>query len=889
MADLTLNIISNMSGATAQVNEFTNAMKRATSAVSSTGAAVKKTGSAVSTAAAHVAKLGHSANKTAGFFGKLNKSLARIAVYRAMRKAISYVGEAFKTGLEAAYQFSKANQPAEYAKLAGAMDGIKKAASTMSLQLGAAFGGLITAVAPVLIQIINLVTAAADAITRFFAVLNGTGYYKKAAEGFEEVGKSAGGAGKKIKGLLASWDELNVIGKESGGGGGGSSATDYSGAYEWVKAESEWAKLFKGGDFFGIGEKVSKALNGVLKAFDKWLGKVRKLNLGKKLAKIVNGFFSNKDTFKTAGETLADALVVVIEIVADFLENIDWQTIKNAFITFAKSFYKKLNEELGNPKNFGKLSFKPYWKIVWEEFWGADKNNVNADGSLKKWYAGIKEDFERMWEDTKQGWDDFIHILFNPDTSNNDTTFLENLFKPLQEWAEGIGESLADFGKTVDKWYDGFVRGIKDKITLVVSWLKDLPTKAKNIGIKIINALAQPIISGINSIIEKYNDSFLATLLGKIDPISFELIPEIPKEELTRNYDNAKKLIEARNATDAIKLKFQAQVEKKIEFKELFENFFPSSSNKAKVEVAPEVKNPVGTSKIFGANSGVTSGGGKTNLTLGIIPSLGDRSNLTNGMNKYVVRKDNPWSSFVNPKYNTGKSFFDTLKEKITGKIFGAKVDPKYNSGKLFFEKFKEKITGKTFDAKTSPKYGSDKTFFSTFDEKITGKTYSTIVNPKLSVPQKYKNDMGDLTETKTVDIKPKLTDAKAFKEQLQSALKASASIKTTVSGTTKTIGKVSMSEYAQGGWPNIGDLFIANEAGPELVGTIGGNTAVANNNDIVQGIQGGVERANSEQNELIRQQNSILMQLLNKELTISPSVALGQVMARSTALYGRA
>jgi hypothetical protein len=137
--------------------------------------------------------------------------------------------------------------------------------------------------------------------------------------------------------------------------------------------------------------------------------------------------------------------------------------------------------------------------------------------------------------------------------------------------------------------------------------------------------------------------------------------------------------------------------------------------------------------------------------------------------------------------------------------------------------------------------------------------------------------------------VKANLTNADEFKKQLQGALKASASIKTTVSGSTRTIGKVSMSEYAQGGWPNIGDLFIANEAGPELVGTIGGSTAVANNDDIVQGIQGGVERANAEQNELIRQQNSILMQLLNKDLTISPSVALGQVMARSATLYGRA
>ena len=40
---------------------------------------------------------------------------------------------------------------------------------------------------------------------------------------------------------------------------------------------------------------------------------------------------------------------------------------------------------------------------------------------------------------------------------------------------------------------------------------------------------------------------------------------------------------------------------------------------------------------------------------------------------------------------------------------------------------------------------------------------------------------------------------------------------------------------YANGGYPDQGELFFANEAGPELVGTIGGRTAVASNNDILE------------------------------------------------------
>ena len=47
--------------------------------------------------------------------------------------------------------------------------------------------------------------------------------------------------------------------------------------------------------------------------------------------------------------------------------------------------------------------------------------------------------------------------------------------------------------------------------------------------------------------------------------------------------------------------------------------------------------------------------------------------------------------------------------------------------------------------------------------------------------------------------------------------------------------------KFALGGFPDDGQLFIAREAGPELVGTMGGRTAVANNDQIVEGIRQGV------------------------------------------------
>lgn len=49
---------------------------------------------------------------------------------------------------------------------------------------------------------------------------------------------------------------------------------------------------------------------------------------------------------------------------------------------------------------------------------------------------------------------------------------------------------------------------------------------------------------------------------------------------------------------------------------------------------------------------------------------------------------------------------------------------------------------------------------------------------------------------------------------------------------------------FASGGFPTPGQLFIANEAGPEMVGTMKGKTTVANNQQIVDGIKHGVLEA---------------------------------------------
>lgn len=55
---------------------------------------------------------------------------------------------------------------------------------------------------------------------------------------------------------------------------------------------------------------------------------------------------------------------------------------------------------------------------------------------------------------------------------------------------------------------------------------------------------------------------------------------------------------------------------------------------------------------------------------------------------------------------------------------------------------------------------------------------------------------------------------------------------------------KLSWGTYAAGGFPAVGEMFIAREAGPEMVGRIGSRSTVANNDQIVEGITAGVYQA---------------------------------------------
>ena len=113
------------------------------------------------------------------------------------------------------------------------------------------------------------------------------------------------------------------------------------------------------------------------------------------------------------------------------------------------------------------------------------------------------------------------------------------------------------------------------------------------------------------------------------------------------------------------------------------------------------------------------------------------------------------------------------------------------------------------------------------------------IVDPALDASNSVKtstDNMKRYVRDAVDDINRSLKDIKTdIKIRVQEEIGIS---KQPLSGATMTM-------RASGGFPDTGEMFIARERGPELVGRMGNRNAVANNNQIVEGISEGVEEAN--------------------------------------------
>lgn len=268
------------------------------------------------------------ANKTSSGFSNLLKTMRQMILSMAVFQAMSKGVEFLKSGLQNLAVYSK-----EYNKN---MSALVSSTGMLKNSLAVAFAPIISAVIPYLVKLIDWISAAANAVSRFFAILGGKKTYTQAikqnknyAASLNNVGKSADNA----KGSLAGFDDLDVLQKNdaSGSGGGSSSGGADGSGFEQadVGVVSDWAEQFKSavdsGDWYGVGSLVAQKLNEALSAIDWGFIQTQAYNFATNLANGLNGFVSGLD-WNLIGTTIGNGLMTGLLFAYTFLTTFDFET-----------------------------------------------------------------------------------------------------------------------------------------------------------------------------------------------------------------------------------------------------------------------------------------------------------------------------------------------------------------------------------------------------------------------------------------------------------------------------------------------------------------------------------------------------------------------------------
>jgi len=247
----------------------------------------------------------------------LGSQFLRLAKMKIMRTIISNLMQGFTQGLQNAYQWAKATGD----QFALSMDTIATSMNYAKNSIGAAFSGVLSAVAPIIDQLVDWLVKGINYVNAFFAALTGQSTYMKAKKittAYADVGKSvggiggaAGGATAKVKELeeqlsVLDFDELNQLQEQQtynptsgGGGGGGGGGAGGSG--------SSAADMFERAN---IGNDILEKVDWLKENFDTILDIVKAIGAGILAWKLANAF-SNSIRELTGLQKLGFATLVV--------------------------------------------------------------------------------------------------------------------------------------------------------------------------------------------------------------------------------------------------------------------------------------------------------------------------------------------------------------------------------------------------------------------------------------------------------------------------------------------------------------------------------------------------------------------------------------------------
>lgn len=771
-----------------------------------------------------VSRSARSAGKSTGswldnFLGKTRKASGLVSTFASRIKGIAlslFVFNWITQGWNAMISAVKdgTQNMARYSSDVNAkMSALVSAVATLKNAFGALAAPIISAVGPALTYLINMLTAAINKVNQFISALTGKKTWTKAttqtknyAAGLDAAASKADKAtkaAKKLQGQLQSFDDLNVIStnkdsESNGSGGSGGGGGGDSDLYEEVPIDKNIAdladeikKAIKSGDWEGLGETIRSEITNTIGKIP-W-GKIYKKadKFGTGFASFLNGLFSEdkkgNSVFTATADVIAGALNTAIFASLGF-------TDKFKFKTFGKNVAHGFN--------------RFFRKFKWKQC--AEAINGWVDGF---WDTATGFFSDLSWGDIFNGLKTFLTSL----SSKTIATFLGAY--ALKKFGKSAVSALAD--SVGGQALTAKIKKAFFTIAAITIAAEGGLTIGEAIGKKIAE-LTQP------EEMQKYQTTFNFS-----DLFSYSL--DDWKQGFSDWWDDT--------FGPAFELMALDMATGNYKFKIPFTDFELPSLNEAKK--------------------------GFTNWLSGVNKYWGKKKDSVLEIGAKIKNKASElWNGFKKD-WKSGKEKAAEFKTKISSKAKDLWKKFKTSWGNSKVASFLLKIGSKAKDLWSNFKtaWGESRTtkFFLKIGSKISElwkdfkeswgekKTVKFLTKRATKISELWKDFKDSWGDKKAVTIG--IGFVKNSLNNLWSSVKGFFGGKTVNVG-TKATKKADGGIYTGGMWHNItkyalgtenapaGQLFVAREAGPELVGTIGGHTAVVNNDQIVASVSDGVYRA---------------------------------------------
>ena len=662
------------------------------------------------------------------------------------------------------------------------------------------------------------------------------------ADGFGDATSKA----KEFKNVLQGFDKLNLIttpsdsgsGKGSGAGVGGSQLSDWN-----IKKtdgslmktyESEIENLEQLGDF--IQDKLVKAMERI--DWDKVYAKGK--GFGKGLADFLNGLIT-PNLFGTLGTTIANSINTAIYTATSFNDTFRWANLGESLGTGLNKFLGGIDWDsaISLNKNFGvnlATSINNFLKTT--DFTIVGKTVADAIVFATSGAFGLVSTFDFSTLGTKiadsiNGWSTEMNKLRPDPKTGKMISGWQQLALTFTRLVDGLADAIynaladMDWGEILKGAFDGFVELLKSPgawtLLLGAKGLSALKSFGANAGAEISSTLSSSISSKL-------------TLTLSFAGISYAL------------GDSAKKDLESGDSTSGI-------------FKGIASTLGWGATGASvgggygfvigctigliingvtwyatKEEDYEEYELPTEGELILRKNLNELGFNLAGSVIGGLVKGLNDGDSLGKALKKAFGIGFSSLGGALNKKFSD-----------LIGGLFGSDAQKKADTVMSKLKSFISRSWGKH-----GVELGIKRADSGTIQKVVNGiksVTNSTWANKKVkigverapkstiqSVIDKIKQQIGSIE----VDVKPKSTSS--FVKLL--AQLGNVIFKRADGGVFNNGSWHPIPQYASGGVPDMGQMFIARESGPELVGTLGGHSAVMNNDQIVASVSNGVYQA---------------------------------------------